>query len=357
METNNFKTNEFFKYFDKFIKESNTGKRLQKNQKTLKKSTIEPYVYLRKVLWEFSVKKQFELHIPNIANSTKRKIQSESRYWKDFYKQFTDYLYDDLNCYDNYVGTCIKRLRAFFNYLKKNKSIDVGNFHEDFYIPSEEISIITLHPEQINFLIKNKPFELGLPEYLKRTKDTFVFGCTVALRFSDLFRITQSNIESFNGKKYLAITSQKTDTLTRVLLPEYVLPILEKNKGKQKFIFQKISKNQFNKNIKELISKTGWTDSTIKTRKKRGVAVPVYKDPKLKEEFRFCDLISSHTMRRTAITNMLCLGMPENLVRQISGHAPNSKEFYRYVRLSQKYIDSETEKFHEKLNQKELISN
>jgi intergrase/recombinase len=54
-------------------------------------------------------------------------------------------------------------------------------------------------------------------------------------------------------------------------------------------------------------------------------------------------------MRRTAITNMLCLGMPEHLVRKISGHAANSKEFYRYVQLSQSFIDNETDQFFERV--------
>jgi thiaminase len=36
--------------------------------------------------------------------------------------------------------------------------------------------------------------------------------------------------------------------------------------------------------------------------------------------------------------------MPEQLVRRVSGHAPNSKEFYRYVAWAQTYQDQETEK-------------
>jgi intergrase/recombinase len=60
-------------------------------------------------------------------------------------------------------------------------------------------------------------------------------------------------------------------------------------------------------------------------------------------------------MRKTAITTMLCLGMPENLVRKISGHAPGSKDFFRYVQLSQKYMDNETEKIFEILKNKTLL--
>lgn len=51
-------------------------------------------------------------------------------------------------------------------------------------------------------------------------------------------------------------------------------------------------------------------------------------------------------MRKTGITLMLQLGMPENMVRQISGHAPNSKEFYRYIRIAQSWKDEESERIH-----------
>lgn len=45
------------------------------------------------------------------------------------------------------------------------------------------------------------------------------------------------------------------------------------------------------------------------------------------------DHISSHTMRRTAITTMLRLGMPEQLARKISGHAAHNKKFFRCMNL------------------------
>ena len=40
----------------------------------------------------------------------------------------------------------------------------------------------------------------------------------------------------------------------------------------------------------------------------------------------------------TGITTILSLGMPEHLVRQVSRHAPNSKEFYCYDKMSQVWL-------------------
>ncbi|MES2394420.1 MAG: tyrosine-type recombinase/integrase [Bacteroidota bacterium] len=349
------KKTDFFKLFDTFLKETEKGKRVQKNGKRVRDSSIKPYVYLRKLLFDFSVKKNFALQIYSVSSLKKRKLQVEKNYWARFYAEFTNYLYNDCDCYDNYVGSNIKRLRAFFNYLNEEKNMSVGNFHKKFYAHHEDIEIITLIPEQLNFLIYNKAFEATLPDHLKKTKDMFVFGCTVALRVSDIFKLSKNNIESLNGKFYLKVRSQKTNTLTRILLPDYAMDIINKYNKNQKTIFPEISNARFNLNIKSLIERTHWTDEQIKTRQKRGQTFMVYKNEKTKELYRFCDLITSHTMRRTAITTMLCLHMPENLVRKISGHAAGSKEFFRYVELSQKYMDNETEKVHDQIKNKELV--
>jgi integrase len=65
---------------------------------------------------------------------------------------------------------------------------------------------------------------------------------------------------------------------------------------------------------------------------------------KIERVGKFYELLTTHTMRRTGITILLQLGMPEHLVRQISGHAPNSKEFYRYVKIAQNWQDDESQR-------------
>lgn len=98
----------------------------------------------------------------------------------------------------------------------------------------------------------------------------------------------------------------------------------------------------------------GYTEDVQRSRNKRGIPVPVYKNKKLKNHYRFCELVTTHTMRRTAITSMLSLGMNEQTVRQISGHSANSKEFFRYVSFAQSYLDNEIDMMHQKLSVKKL---
>jgi integrase len=141
--------------------------------------------------------------------------------------------------------------------------------------------------------------------------------------------------------------SQKTNTTTRIKIPKYVIEILSIYKGKQKTLLPKVSADSFNLYFKKLGKIAGWTKETGKIRSKRGIGKEQRnKNGKLK---RFCDLLSSHVMRKTAVTTMLILGMPETLVRKISGHSPRSTEFYRYVKYSDAFMDSETDKVFAKL--------
>ncbi len=55
-------------------------------------------------------------------------------------------------------------------------------------------------------------------------------------------------------------------------------------------------------------------------------------------------------MRRTAITTLLTLGMPEHAVRNLSGPtSANSTSFRRYVHYAQAYLDEEMERVHKRL--------
>ena len=349
---------EMLPLFDHYLKEMRSGRRLMSGGKKINPGTLRNIGYTRSLLADFSCQRQFPLRILPVAGLGKREMQKEKRYWSDFYNQFTGFLYEEKQCFDNYTGKTVKNLRGFLHYLQTERGIDPGNFFRKFHVLSEEIQILTLLPEQLNFLIYDEGFEGRLSTSMRRTRDLFVFGCTVALRVSDLLALQRENLEYANGEHYLCVHSKKTRTYTRIKLPEYAVDIIRRNvHGRRKTIFRRISLTNLNKNIKRLIRLAGWDHPVIKTRTRRGTPVALYRKASSREHYRFCDLVSSHTMRRTAITTMLCLRMPENLVRRISGHASNSKEFYRYVQLSQTFIDQESDRIFEKLRERKWHKN
>jgi integrase len=372
--------------FQKFINENKSGKRLQSNGKKIAEGTITNYECVFKLLVKYEQHKSITLRLLPINKLTQRQLITEKNYWAKFYKNFTHFLYNDCKHYDNYVGFVIKIIKVFFNYLSKNLVLPIGIFHKQFYVRKEQVPIIALLPEQLNFLIYNNTFEDSLPKRMQQVKDTFVFGCTVALRFSDLIALKQSNLRKVNNVWYLFTRSKKTSTDSQIQLPDYAVQILQKySKQKGGFLLPRFNNVNLNKYVKQLAELAGFVEPVTKKREKQGVVktlshqceamqlkqaqkkqalqnglneniltVVKTKIVTLKKEMRFCDLVTTHTMRRTAITTMLSLGMQEHLVRKISGHGPMSKEFFRYVALAQVYQDTETATMFDKLKEKKL---
>mgnify|MGYP006199645129 FL=1 len=333
--------------FKQFIKESENGKRLKKNGERITKGSIDNYRYVLQNLIQFSSDTNFELSVCNIRKLTQKELVSEKNYWKKFYKNFTEFMYKK-GCFDNYVGANIKVIRVFFNYLQSEKDIFVGDFHKQFYVRKEEVDILVLSPDQLKFLIHDKEFENSLTPAKQKVKDIFVFGCTTGLRFSDIFLLTNKNIENSNGEWYLKLKSKKTKTYSYIKIPTYAVTIYEKYKQKSdsKTLFGSMYLANFNKALKEIGEQAGYTQTIETSREKQGKTKKITSS---KNNNRFCDKMSSHMMRRTAITTMLILGMPEHLVRKVSGHSNNSGSFNRYVHYAQSYIDKEIEKVHNKL--------
>lgn len=341
------KTQPLIPLFKQFIRDSETGKRLKKNGERITTRSIENYGYVLKNLIRFSTDTNFELRVCSILRLTQRELLSEKNYWKKFYKNFTEYMYKK-GCFDNYVGANIKVIRVFFNYLKEEKDIYTGDFHKQFYVRKEQIDILVLSPEQLKFLIHDKEFDSKLVSTQRKIKDIFVFGCTTGLRFSDIFLLKNKNFEKNNGEWYLKLKSKKTKTYSFIKLPGYAVDIYKKYRpaSERVTIFGDKNLSNFNRSLKRIGEMAGFTDTVEVSREKQGKAKRVMAK---KDKERFCDNMSSHMMRRTAITTLLILGMPEHLVRKISGHSHASSSFNRYVHYAQAYIDKEITKVHNKL--------
>ncbi|UPT68673.1 MAG: tyrosine-type recombinase/integrase [Sphingobacteriales bacterium JAD_PAG50586_3] len=249
-------------------------------------------------------------------------------------------------CWDDY-----RPHQSFFTYIEREHNIPVSPYYKNFKIERPQPAILVLSPERFNYLIYNSEFEESLTPGEQRIKDIFILGCVTALRFSDLIKLSKSNILTINGECYVSNVSQKTSTTTKVKLPTFAHAIVKKHIGRRQQLFTTISLFNFNKTLKNIGEKAGWTEPIFKTRKRKGQEVVLYKNNAKREHYRFCDLMSSHIMRRTAITTMLTLGVDETVARKISGHAPGSAEFHRYVKFSQDFLNHQTNDYFSKLAQ------
>ena len=340
----------FVPLFETFIKETANGKRRKLNGERIKPQTVVNYSSVLKLLIEYETHcgKPVRLKI-NIRNNMRVLLQ-ERNYWKAFYRNFSDFIFNEKGYYDNFNGFVFKTIKSVFWYLKNEKCIALQEFYEHFYVRQENIKIITLLPEQLCFLILDKEFESKLSRRLKYFKDMFVFGCTAALRYSDLMNVCVRDVEEQNGVLFLRFKSVKTGVDVSIKLPAFACAIFKKYSAKKQprqKLFTRLSLFRFNMNVKKMGLIAGWTNPVGKYRSQNGEQKEI-KDAYGKL-FRFCDLLSSHVMRRTGITVLLMLDMPEYLVRKISGHTASSESFFRYVNFAQSYITTAIDKAHEKL--------
>lgn len=342
-------------FFARFMKASASGRRVTPAGKRISKGTLTNYVYVQKLLVEFEELSNTKLRICLLHRASLRILQREKNYWHRFFIQFSNFLYKEKNYGDTYAANVFKIIRCFFNYLHNEKGFITGSYHKNFRIPQQQTTPIVLTPEQLKFLIADHDFEHSLNPFLKRAKDIFVFGCTVALRYSDLMKLKKTHIITTENGTYLSMYTQKTTTEIRVPLPQYALDIIFKYRKKTgSFVLPRLSSTNINIQIKKLIKAAGWVHTIPKNRSFRGKMI----EQKLNGggTWEFYRHITAHTMRRTAITTLLILGVPEMVVRKVSGHAPGSKEFYKYVGIAQEYLNQEVKAAHEKLMSNQFLT-
>jgi len=333
---------------NQFIKASVSGRRLTPSGKRITKGTITNYLHVYRLIEKFEARSENKLRIQMLHRASMRTLQREKNYWNRFFNQFSNFLYKDKGYYDNYVANVFKTVKTFFNYLQKEKGFVVGNYHKSFRVPLQQSTPVVLMPEQLNFLITSKEFHEQLNPYLKRAKDIFVFGCTVGLRYSDLMALKKTNLVCNDKETSLVLFTQKTGTEIKLPLPDYLLNIINKHRRKTgKYILPRLSSTNLNLQIKKMIKAAGWNHTLPKNLSCKGRMTELKTDTG--NTWSFYQHITAHTMRRTAITTLLIMGVPETMVRKISGHAPGSKEFYKYVGLAQDYLNKEVKNAYQKL--------
>jgi len=153
----------------------------------------------------------------------------------------------------------------------------------------------------------------------ERIRDLFVVGCLTALRYSDYSTLSPQN---FQGE-YIVKLTKKTNKKVIIPIHDYVKEILDKYEGNIQF---GISIQHFNRYIKIICEKVGLDSEIIFEFTKGGKVMT-------KKNFKY-ELVSSHTARRSAATNMYLTGrMKTHEIMAITGHT-TEKSFFRYIKTT-----------------------
>lgn len=153
----------------------------------------------------------------------------------------------------------------------------------------------------------------------ERIRDLFVVGCLTALRYSDYSTLTATNLQ--NG--YIVKRTKKTNVDVKVPAHDYVKEIFAKYNGQ---IPSGLCIQYFNKYLKLIMREIGLNDKITFSYTKGGELKTVTREK--------WELISSHTARRSAATNMYLTGRMKTLeIMKLTGHR-SEQNFFRYIRLT-----------------------
>ena len=338
--------------FNKFIRASETGKRLTKQNHRFSKGSLAQYRSVMSLICTWQQKNQSELLLQYSFRMTLSQVKKQRKAWKQFFRNFNLFLYRVRNCHDQYIASVWKIIRSFFHYMAKENQYDIRLVQGIFSMPAPVFTPLVLQPWQLQFLVKNREFDKSLPAHLRRTKDLLLFGSTVGLRFSDMMKLKKTDVIADPSGYILRVCTQKTGTEVSIPMAAWLLPIMKRyRKEAGRYLLPRLSNTNFNLQVKQVAERAGWTYLFPKYRQSRGRMIEMKNAAG--KSLRFCDQVTAHTMRRTAITTLLMMGVPEQAVRRISGHSPGSREFYRYIALAEDYIHQHARKAFEKLMEEE----
>lgn len=148
-------------------------------------------------------------------------------------------------------------------------------------------------------------------------RNKFLLGAYTALRVSDFNHLRDVHVDG----DFFRITTQKTGAA--VVIP--IHPVIRKMMDEGFDITTRVSDQKINKHIKEIARMAGITQLVEGTKLIDHRAVVGY--------YPKCDIITTHTARRSAATNMYKAGIPSISIMRITGHT-TEKAFMKYIKIT-----------------------
>ena len=302
----------------------------------------------------------------NFLGILKRFIQIYPFTWKDINKALADRFVSFMEK-DGYMVTSINKYIICFKAMIQNamdqelhnNPIALRAFSKKKIQETDKAKEIYLTKAELQAL-----YEMPLEGLKDKVRDVFLVGCYTCQRFSDYARLEKENFTTTaKGTKVVRIVQEKTGN-------DVVIPILNDNllhiAAKYGYDIPKINDVILNRYIKQILKELSSTvpslarkERTLLTMKEREKEkqglVSFERDNKgnvIKPRY---ELVSSHTARRSGITNLYLSGNFDTYqMMSISGHR-DEKTFYEYIKLSSDEVaDSIAKKMDER---KEAISN
>ena len=214
-------------------------------------------------------------------------------------EEFAYYL-QEIGLKQNTVAGMIQRIKFLLSKAYKN-GWAVNNSYEDAKIKNEETFAIALDKRDISNLYYLK----GLTKSEDHIRYLFVFQCCSGLRYSDLRRVGKEHISG----NFIKMRTQKTKSPVCIYMNDYIKEIF----ARYDYELPKAPSSQYyNRKLKEICRKAGMTNLIHYEVVKNGSV-----EMECKEK---CELVASHTARRTFITNNAKDQVPLDTTQKATGH-------------------------------------
>jgi integrase len=291
-ETRNGEQFNLTQYIESYIQSCKEGKRLTPKGTKYQNWTIKGYSTLL-----FHLKAYI---------TTKHKIVDFKDITVDFYDDIMLYFHDNKYA-TNTIGKHIKNLKVIMRAaLDEGIHNNIEFQRKKFRIVTEESDTIYLTEEEIEKIYK---LDLSKNNRLEKVRDLFIVAVRTALRFSDLVNLKENNFIQNSKGSFLKVNTQKTREEVIVPLKREVVEIFNKYKGQ---LPRNISNQKMNEYLKEIGKKAEIKSKENKVTTKGGM--------RIEETFEKWELLTTHTARRSAATNLYLAGFPSISIMKLTGH-------------------------------------
>lgn len=292
---------DFFKSFDEYI---------EKGKITKTPNTVKGQITVKNYIQKFGEKTGLDISFDKINDY--------------FFEEILEYSYQVNKIKQNYFAKIIKVLKSFLNWAT-DKGYNTNRAYEKFKAPEHDIDIIYLTFDELMKLYE-KDFD---NDRLSHVRDFYCMGCFTGLRFSDLSKLHLANI----NEDHIVMSLQKTKTQNHVIkLNKYSKAILDKYKETIYEPLPNISAQKFNEYIKECCEVAEitqpYTVHWFVGAKKKSLTQPKFK------------FITSHTARKTFITNSIILGMNLKAVQK-TVNIKKDATMNKYAAYTQTFLDEQ----------------
>ena len=293
-------------YIARYVREMESGERLNIHKLRYGLSTIKNY-------------KGFIIQFDEFCKAMHKRYDFgdiDLKFYDDFVAYFTAKDYSI-----NTIGRHVKELKIIMRAAREE------GLHDNGLIESRKFRVLTAEVENI-YLTESEikaiaEVDLKGDKQKSIARDIFLVGCYTAQRFSDYSTINEGNIRTLeSGQRVIDLKQQKTGNKVIIPIRAELQAILDKYDNR----LPKAYEQKVNKYIKEIAREAGIVDMVEVSYVESGE-----KKSHLVEK---CELVKTHTARRSGATNMYLAGIPTIAIMKITGHK-TEKEFMKYIKITE----------------------